>query len=157
PRCRARVHRPRARARARRNRRGLEPAPAQRADREACQRTHARGALRRSQRALGRGGSVTALVESSGVPTAARPERAVLLAWRRLVVEYGAGERPARAVDGIDLQIRPGEVVGLAGESGCGKTTVANAVLQLLRPPGHVAGGSVLFRGEELLGKSPEE
>src|SRR4029077_10490870 len=76
---------------------------------------------------------------------------------RQLVVHYGAGERPARAVDGIDLQIRPGEVLGLAGESGCGRTTVASAVLQVLRPPGRIAGGSVLFRGEDLLGKSVEE
>jgi peptide/nickel transport system ATP-binding protein len=100
---------------------------------------------------------VTALVESSVVPTAVRAENDALLELRQLVVHYGAGERPARAVDGIDLQIRPGEVVGLAGESGCGKTTVANAVLQVLRPPGHIAGGSVLFRGENLLGKSDEE
>jgi peptide/nickel transport system ATP-binding protein len=99
---------------------------------------------------------VTALVESSVVPTATRAETDVLLELRQLVVHYGV-ERPARAVDGIDLEIRPGEVVGLAGESGCGKTTVANAVLQMLRPPGHIAGGSVLFRGEELLGKTPEE
>jgi peptide/nickel transport system ATP-binding protein len=91
------------------------------------------------------------------VPTTVRAENDALLELRQLVVHYGSGERPARAVDGIDLQIRPGEVVGLAGESGCGKTTVANAVLQVLRPPGHIAGGSVLFRGENLLGKSDEE
>jgi peptide/nickel transport system ATP-binding protein len=99
---------------------------------------------------------VTALVESSVVPTAVRAETDALLELRQLVVHYGV-ERPARAVDGIDLQIRPGEVVGLAGESGCGKTTVANAVLQMLRPPGYIAGGSILFRGEDLRGKSDEE
>jgi peptide/nickel transport system ATP-binding protein len=98
---------------------------------------------------------MTALVESEQV-SATRTKSDVLLELRQLVVEYGV-ERPARAVDGIDLQIREGEVLGLAGESGCGKTTVASAVLQILRPPGHIAGGSVLFRGEELLGKSAEE
>jgi peptide/nickel transport system ATP-binding protein len=98
---------------------------------------------------------VTALVEPERVTTA-RTKSDALLELRQLVVEYGA-ERPARAVDGIDLQIREGEVLGLAGESGCGKTTVASAVLQILRPPGHIAGGSILFRGEELLGKSAEE
>ena len=80
-----------------------------------------------------------------------------LLELRQLTVEYGFGDRPARAVDGIDLTIHQGEVLGLAGESGCGKTTIANTVMQILRPPGRIAGGSILFEGEDLVGKSPEE
>jgi peptide/nickel transport system ATP-binding protein len=87
----------------------------------------------------------------------ARTQRATLLELRQLTVEYGAGAKRARAVDGVDLAIHEGETVGLAGESGCGKTTIANAVLQILRPPGRIAGGSILFEGEELLGKSTEE
>ena len=98
---------------------------------------------------------MTAVVESEHVP-AARTKSDALLELRQLVVEYGA-ERPARAVDGIDLQIHEGEVLGLAGESGCGKTTVASAVLQILRPPGRVAGGSIVFQGEDLVGKKAEE
>jgi peptide/nickel transport system ATP-binding protein len=70
-----------------------------------------------------------------------------------LQVEYGT----LRAVDGVDLAIRTGEVLGLAGESGCGKSTVANAVMQLLRPPARIVGGSIRFRGEDLVGKSREE
>jgi peptide/nickel transport system ATP-binding protein len=76
-----------------------------------------------------------------------------LIELRNLAVDYGA----VRAVDGVDLEIRSGEVVGLAGESGCGKSTVANTVMQILRPPAHITGGSVLFRGEDLVGKSDEE
>src|SRR5581483_8882189 len=72
-------------------------------------------------------------------------------------VEYRLGERCVRAVDGVDLRIASGEIVGLAGESGCGKSTIANAVLQVLRPPAYLAEGSILFRGEELAGKTGEE
>jgi peptide/nickel transport system ATP-binding protein len=80
-----------------------------------------------------------------------------LLSLRGLVVEYGTGAVCCRAVDGVDLDIRAGEVVGLAGESGCGKSTIANAAMQILRPPAVVAGGSIVFRGEDLLAKSREE
>jgi peptide/nickel transport system ATP-binding protein len=76
-----------------------------------------------------------------------------LIELRGLTVEYGS----LRAVDGVDLAIRTGEVVGLAGESGSGKSTVANAVMQILRPPARIVGGEVLFRGENLVGKSKEQ
>ena len=76
-----------------------------------------------------------------------------LVEVRGLRVDYG----PVRAVDGIDFTIHAGEVLGLAGESGCGKTTAANAVMQILRPPARISDGSILFRGEDLVGKSTEE
>src|SRR5213079_2276970 len=50
-----------------------------------------------------------------------------------------------------------GEIVGLAGESGCGKSTVANTVMSILRPPARIVGGSVLFRGDDLTTRSREE
>jgi peptide/nickel transport system ATP-binding protein len=90
-------------------------------------------------------------------PLVTQTRKSALLELRDLTVDYGHGERRARAVDGIDLAIDEGEILGLAGESGCGKTTVANAVMQILRPPGHIAGGSVVFRGEDLVGKKEEE
>jgi peptide/nickel transport system ATP-binding protein len=80
-----------------------------------------------------------------------------LLELRQLVIEYGTGSRRARAVDGVNLAIHPGEVLGLAGESGCGKTTIANAVLQILRPPAEIVSGSILFEGENILAKSTKE
>jgi peptide/nickel transport system ATP-binding protein len=97
---------------------------------------------------------VTSLLEN---PVMARTRDTTLLELRELVVEYGVGAKRARAVDGVDFVIREGEIVGLAGESGCGKTTIANAVMQLLRPPARIAAGSIMFRGENLLGKSTEE
>jgi peptide/nickel transport system ATP-binding protein len=97
---------------------------------------------------------LTAVAEQ---PAAVRSEATTLLELRRLRVEYGAGDKLVRAVDGVDLAIHAGEIVGLAGESGCGKTTVANATMQILRPPARLAGGSVLFQGADLVGKSVEE
>ncbi len=93
---------------------------------------------------------MTALMEA---PVETRMSAPALLELRGLTVDYGR----ARAVDGVDLVIHEGEILGLAGESGCGKTTVANAVMHILRPPGHIAGGSIVFRGEDLVGKSDED
>jgi peptide/nickel transport system ATP-binding protein len=88
----------------------------------------------------------------------AEPEvRAPLLELRELVVEYGTDRGPVTAVNGISLSIHPGQIVGLAGESGCGKSTIANAILQVLRPPGRIAGGQVLFKGRNLVGLSQSE
>jgi peptide/nickel transport system ATP-binding protein len=76
-----------------------------------------------------------------------------LVELRKLSVAYG----DVRAVDGIDLTIGESEILGLAGESGCGKSTVANAVMQILRPPAHIESGQVLFRGEDLTRLTQEE
>src|SRR3954469_7315446 len=84
-------------------------------------------------------------------PRATRTETLVEL--RGLKVDYGN----VRAVDGVDLEIRPGEIVGLAGESGCGKSTVANAVMQILRPPAEISSGSILFRGDDLVARKREQ
>jgi peptide/nickel transport system ATP-binding protein len=80
-----------------------------------------------------------------------------LLELRGLIVEYGYGADAVRAVDGVDLSIAPGEILGLAGESGSGKSTIANAMLQILRPPASIAGGQILFENQDLTAKSREE
>ena len=70
-----------------------------------------------------------------------------VLTARDLRVEFGLpGGRVARAVDGVDLDVAPGEIVALAGESGCGKTTLARTLLGLERS----TGGTVAFGGEPL-------
>jgi peptide/nickel transport system ATP-binding protein len=84
-------------------------------------------------------------------------QEAPVIQVRDLVVDYATRSRTTRAVDGVSLSIAAGEILGLAGESGCGKSTVANAVMQILRPPARVTSGEILFAGEPMLGKSRDE
>jgi peptide/nickel transport system ATP-binding protein len=68
-----------------------------------------------------------------------------VLEIRGLCVDYGAGDSATRAVVDADLVLRRGQVLGLAGESGSGKSTLAYAATRLLREPGLITGGEVLF------------
>ena len=77
---------------------------------------------------------------------------APLLEIADLRVTFATGAGVARAVDGVDLVVQAGETVGLVGESGCGKSVTALAVLRLVEHPGLVAQGSrVRFEGRDLL------
>lgn len=62
-----------------------------------------------------------------------------------------------RAVDGIDLTLREQEIMGIVGESGCGKTVTAYSIMRLIDPPGEIAAGEMRFCGENLLEKSESE
>ena len=75
-----------------------------------------------------------------------------LLQVRGLQTYFRTEAGTAKAVDGVDFDIYPGEVVGLVGESGSGKSVTALSVLRLIPdPPGKIVGGSVLFKGRDLL------
>jgi oligopeptide/dipeptide ABC transporter ATP-binding protein len=73
----------------------------------------------------------------------------------RVVFETPAGV--GAAVDGVSFALRPGERMGLIGESGCGKTTMATALMALTRPPGHIVGGRIWLGGRDLLTLSEAE
>jgi peptide/nickel transport system ATP-binding protein len=76
---------------------------------------------------------------------------APVLDVRDLKVEYATAAGSVGAVDGVDLVVRPGEFVGVVGESGCGKSTMLFAIAGLLSPPAEITGGSVGFKGENLV------
>jgi peptide/nickel transport system permease protein len=75
-----------------------------------------------------------------------------LLEVRGLCIEFDGESGPLRVVDEASFEVRRGKIVGLVGESGCGKTVTSMAVLRLLSsPPAHIVGGSIRFDGRELL------
>src|SRR5918997_3955693 len=88
---------------------------------------------------------------------AAESEQAPLLEIRDLQVDYLSPRGPVRAVDGVSFSIQPGEVFGLAGESGSGKSTVAHAITRILHPPAVITGGEVRFRGQDVLAMNDAE
>ena len=74
-----------------------------------------------------------------------------MLEVRDLTVAYATASGPVIAVDCIDFDVQPGEFLGIVGESGCGKSTLLFAIAQLLSPPATITGGSVLFKGNNLV------
>ena len=74
-----------------------------------------------------------------------------ILQIRNLKVDYPTRVGVVRGVDDVSLTVYRGEVLGLVGESGCGKSTMGMAILRLLRPPGKIVGGEILFDGQNLL------
>ncbi|HSO08234.1 MAG TPA: ABC transporter ATP-binding protein [Pelomicrobium sp.] len=82
----------------------------------------------------------------------------VLLDVQNLHVHFVTTRGVVRAVEGISYQVRQGEVVALVGESGCGKSVSALAVMRLLaKPTGHIVGGRILFEGRDLLRLAEDE
>ena len=80
----------------------------------------------------------------SGMPEAQGSGPDLVLRAEHISVEY-AGRRPTRAVRDVTIELRRGEVLGIAGESGCGKSTLAYALTRMLRPPAEMTGGGITF------------
>ena len=83
-------------------------------------------------------------------------ENDIMLSVKNLTVHYFPPESPAcKAVNGVSFDVKKGETVGLVGETGAGKTTIALSILRLVQsPPGRIIDGSIHFKGESLLDAS---
>ena len=81
----------------------------------------------------------------------------IILEVQDLTTRFYTEEGIVKAVEGVSFKIKEGEILGLVGETGCGKSVTALSVLQLVRPPGKIEKGKVIFQGEDLLQKSTLE
>ncbi|MCC7117932.1 MAG: ABC transporter ATP-binding protein [Anaerolineales bacterium] len=79
-----------------------------------------------------------------------------LLDVRNLKTYFYTEDGIVRAVDGVNFTVYPGEVLGIVGESGCGKSVTSLSIMRLIAPPGKVAEGELLLNGQDLLGLSEE-
>jgi oligopeptide/dipeptide ABC transporter ATP-binding protein len=83
---------------------------------------------------------------------------AALLAARGVSVAYSPARGPRiSAVRGVDMDLAPGEFVGIVGESGCGKSTLGYALTRMLRPPARLEAGTITFDGTDIAGLRGEE
>src|SRR5206468_13122389 len=80
-----------------------------------------------------------------------------LLEVRNLRTHFQTREGLVRAVDGVSFYLDRGELLGLVGESGCGKSMTALSIMRLIAPPGKIEGGEILFEGKNLLQLSNAE
>ncbi|MCS7010077.1 MAG: ABC transporter ATP-binding protein [Anaerolineales bacterium] len=74
-----------------------------------------------------------------------------LLEIRGLKTYFYTESGVVHAVDGVDLTVKPGEVLGLVGESGCGKSVTSLSIMRLVAPPGRIVAGEIFFDGKNLL------
>jgi len=73
-----------------------------------------------------------------------------LLTIEGMRVEFASRRGHVVAVERLDLSVEPGEILGVVGESGAGKSTIGNAVIGLLEPPGEMTAGTILLKGDRI-------
>ncbi len=111
-------------------------------------------ALERSEEKLQK---ASKLSEKMKIDDDRRTESNIILEVQDLVTRFYTEEGIVKAVEGVSFKIKEGEILGLVGETGCGKSVTALSVLQLVRPPGIIENGKVVFQGEDLLQKTTSE
>jgi len=80
-----------------------------------------------------------------------------LLEVENLQLHFFTHHGAAKAVDGVSFQVTENQTLGLIGESGCGKTTTAMAIMQFVKPPGRIVGGKILFNGSDIVAMDDEQ
>ncbi|MGQ9888280.1 MAG: ABC transporter ATP-binding protein [Aggregatilineales bacterium] len=100
---------------------------------------------------------MSATTQTYAQAASAAADEQPLLTVRNLSVEYRTRRGVIKAVDDVSFEIYPNEVFGLAGESGCGKSTIALAVTRIHKPPAYITGGEIRFKGIDILAMSDEE
>src|SRR4051812_11860780 len=80
-----------------------------------------------------------------------------VLSVRDLKVEFPTRRGALTAIDGVSFDIAPGEILGVVGESGAGKSLTGTAVIGLIEPPGRIAGGEIFLRGQRIDNLPPEQ
>jgi len=80
-----------------------------------------------------------------------------IISVRNLVVEFPLRRGLFTAVDDVSFDIMPGEILGVVGESGAGKSMTGAAIIGLIEPPGHIASGEIYLKGKRIDNLPPEE
>src|SRR6185436_9102257 len=83
-------------------------------------------------------------------------ENGNLLEVKGLKTHFKTDDGVVRSVDGVNFNLKKGEVLGVVGESGCGKSVTALSIMRLIAPPGRIVEGEILFDGVDLV-KLPEK
>ncbi|MGO4407540.1 ABC transporter ATP-binding protein [Bosea sp. RAF48] len=96
----------------------------------------------------------SASLEQSGTRHQSAP---ALISIENLRIQFPPWNAPVRIVEDVSYQVHAGETMGIVGESGSGKTLSSLAILNLLPPPARIAGGRILFEGQDLAAKSQQE
>ena len=80
-----------------------------------------------------------------------------VLEMKDLEVELYSEKGPLPVIDKVNLSIKEGEIVGIVGESGCGKSMLASAIMNLLNSPAQIAAGTIFYEGQDMTSLSPRE